>query len=275
MHPGLHSSARLHAIEVGTPSAAIGATRHDPHLPAGASPTTCGSNRCGDIVFLAPHDGAKPWAIAACRGRHVVADKLAAATARAAITAARGRGCRREDRRFGRLLDALAAFGAPAAARAPRLSAAQYRSKASSGTLAGAGAPGDLGSHRAVALLAIDTGWRVDRSSVSVDESGAIVAATAAFLARKAAAADVALKERDATTSPFGTMARACIEHFSNPLRMTLAISAEVAIEATPNDPPWSRSSSVVAMVETACGTRRCTVRPSGGGSGHRSRGAT
>ena len=86
-----------------------------------------------------------------------------------------------------RLLDALAAFSgahglrhARCVFRLPRdwIGASNIRRDAS---LEPGGALGDLGAHCAAALLAIDTGWRVDRSSVSVDERGAIVAATAAY----------------------------------------------------------------------------------------------
>ena len=108
------------------------------------------------------------------------------------------------------------------------------------------GALGDLGAHCAAALLAIDTGWRVDRSSVSVDERGAIVAATAAFFAPggRTAALDVAFRgtRRDDLTLFGDDGASLRIEHFSNPSRMSLAVSVEVASEepCISRSMPWS-----------------------------------
>ena len=249
-------------------------SRHDPHLPAGvcASYADVVQTDAVDIVFLAlPTTLKEPWAIAACRaGRHVVADKPAAATAAGARRIAAA--CAAAGAFFGeatavrfrpRLLDALAAFSgahglrhARCVFRLPRdwIGASNIRRDAS---LEPGGALGDLGAHCAAALLAIDTGWRVDRSSVSVDERGAIVAATAAFFAPgdRTAALDVAFRgtRRDDLTLFGEDGASLRIEHFSNPSRMTLATSVEVATEATPNASSVAEDRApVVAMVETA-----------------------
>ena len=249
-------------------------SRHDPHLPAGvcASYADVVQTDAVDIVFLAlPTTLKEPWAIAACRaGRHVVADKPAAATAAGARRIAAA--CAAAGAFFGeatavrfrpRLLDALAAFSgahglrhARCVFRLPRdwIGASNIRRDAS---LEPGGALGDLGAHCAAALLAIDTGWRVDRSSVSVDERGAIVAATAAFFAPgdRTAALDVAFRgtRRDDLTLFGDDGASLRIEHFSNPSRMTLATSVEVATEATPNASSVAEDRApVVAMVETA-----------------------